>query len=248
MINLEKYYKYGFFIAILAIMGLVYKSCSDAKSYRDMQTQESNLRKALTDSSTHFRTKEGAWGEQKRSLQTDLDNLKDKNLNLTANQKALVKEVERQNKNAQVIAAALIDLKAEVANWKDNHPIEETDSSVRFAETTKDFVYDLTIANVKPIELKIPTLTFNKVSFPNTQTINFHWKDDRKEGYPTEFSVINTNQYFKVNDIQSYVIPEIKKEDIKPNFWQKLGKFSKTTGGKLVFFGAGVVVGAAIIK
>jgi hypothetical protein len=79
--------------------------------------------------------------------------------------------------------------------------------------------------------------------FPNTQKIDFQWKDNRKEGYPISFSVINTNPYFKVTDIQSYIIPEIIKSELKPNIWQKIGQRSKTLGGKAVIFSVGVGVG-----
>jgi hypothetical protein len=78
--------------------------------------------------------------------------------------------------------------------------------------------------------------------------VNFHWKDDRKEGYPISFNVINTNPYFKVHDIQSYAIPELTREKVKPTFWQKVGQFGKSTGGKLTIFGIGVGVGAIAIS
>lgn len=251
---MEKYYKYGFFVAVLIAIAFGYKSCSDNKALNSVKMEESNLRKALTDTLTYFKTKDGNWGVEKKTLQTELSILKDNNLNLNANQKKLIKEVERQNKTATTIAAALIELRAEVNGFKNDKPTLQTDSTVQFspkigdAGYDKDFEYDLTIANVKRFELKPATLTINRVSFPNTQTVNFNWKDDKKEGYPVSFSVINSNKYFKVSDIQSYAIPEIKKEELKPNFLQKVGKFSKTTGGKIVFFGAGVLVGAAVIK
>jgi hypothetical protein len=254
MEKFEKYYKYGFFIAILAIIALFYKSCGDSKALSQIKTEESNLRKALSDTLHHFQTKEGDWGVEKRTLQTDISTLKDKNLNLTENQKALVKEVERVNKNATTIAAAIVQLTAEVKGLKNDKPVAQTDSSVQFAPKIGDtgynpnFIYDISVFNVKPFELKKPSLLISNISLPNTQSINFNWKDDRKEGYPVSFSVINTNPYFKVNDIQSYAIPELKKQELKPNFWDKVGKFSKTTGGKIVFVGIGFAAGVALVK
>ena len=248
MLTKEKLYQIGLVIAILLIGGLLFKSCQDSKILSEVKSEESNLRKALTDTLTHFQTKEGNWGAEKRTLQTELGTLKDNNLNLSANQKELIKQIEKQNKTSQTIAAALVDLKAEVSGLKNDKPINQTDSSVQFTSQTPDLEYDLTVFNVKPFELKTPTLTLNKISFPNQQSINFHWKDDKKEGYPVGFSIVNTNKYFKVNEIESYIIPEIKKSELDPNFWQKVGKFSKSTGGKIVFFGAGVVVGGILIK
>lgn len=245
---MDKYFKYGFFIAIFAIIALTFKMCGDQKKLKDADIQATNLNKALADTLHHFETKEGDWGVEKRTLQTDLSKLKDDNLVLNANQKSLIKEIERQNKNGQVIAAALIELTAKVEGVINDKPVSVTDSSAQFAESTPDLEYDLTVFNVKPLEFKKPTLSINRIAFPNTQTVNFHWKDDRKEGYPISFSVVNTNKYFKVTDIQSYAIPELTRETVKPTFWQKVGKFSKTTGGKIVFFGAGFALGAAVIQ
>jgi hypothetical protein len=245
---MDKYFKYGFFIAIFAVIALTFKMCGDQKKLKDADIQATNLNKALTDTLHHFQTKEGNWGVEKRTMQTDLSNLKDKNLVLTANQKSLIQEVERQNKNGQVIAAALIELTAKVEGLTNDKPTSVTDSSATFAEKSPDLDYDLTISNMRPIQFKTPTLKINRIAFPNTQTVNFHWKDERQEGYPISFSVVNTNKYFKVTDIQSYAIPELTREKVKPTFWQKVGKFSKTTGGKIVFFGAGFALGAAIIQ
>ena len=245
---MEKYFKYGFFIAIFTIIGLLYKGCDDAKKINDAEISSANLNKALADTLHHFQTKEGDWGVEKRTIQAELSTLKDKNLVLTDNQKKLVKQIEDQNKTSQTIAAALIQLTAKVEGLSNEKPSVVTDSTVQFVAVSPDFEYDLTVFNVKPIDLKIPKLTLNRIAFPNTQTINFHWKDDRKEGYPVSFNVINTNPYFKVHDIQSYVIPELKREKVKPTFWQKVGQFGKSRGGKLTIFGVGVGVGAIVIS
>lgn len=248
MFTKEKIYQIGLLIAALIIGGLVFKSCEDSKALSAVKTEESNLRKALTDTLTRFQTKEGDWGVEKRTLQTEMSTLKDNNLNLNANQKALVKEIERQNKNGQVIAAALIELTAKVDSLTNDSGIVQGDTSVNFPYNSPNLAYNMTVYNIKPIEFKKPTLRINNITFPNTQTVNFHWKDEKKEGYPVGFSVINTNPYFKVNDLQSYAIPEIKKTELKPTFWNKVGKFGKSTGGKIVIFGAGVIAGGILIQ
>jgi hypothetical protein len=245
--HMDKYFKYGFFIAIFAVIALTSKMCSDQKKFKEADQQASNLSKALLDTLHHFQTKEGDWGAEKRTMQTELSTLKDDNLNLNANQKALIKEVERQNKTATTIAAALVELSAKVEGLTNDNAIV-TDTTVNFPFNSVDLKYNLTVSNVKPIEFKRPILRINSLEFPNTQKINFHWKDDKEEGNPIAFSVTNTNQYFKITDIQSYAIPELKKKEIKPNFWNKVGKFSKTTGGKIVFLGAGFVLGVALIN
>jgi len=246
---MEKYFKYGFFISLFALFALTFKMCENQTNLKNVKIQESNLRKALTDTLHHFQTKEGNWGVEKRTLQADLSSLKDQNLVLTDNQKKLIKQVEEQNKNGQIIAAALIDLRAEVADIKNDKPVVVTDTSAQFVSSTENFEYDISVFNVKPIELKKPTLSINKISFPNTQTISFHWKDEfKKEGYPISFSVINSNPLFRVNDIESYVLPEIKKETIKPTFLQKLNKTSKTSIGKIGILSLGIGIGFILAK
>jgi hypothetical protein len=54
---MEKYFKYGFAIAVIIIAGLIFKSCNDNKNFNDKLVQEANLRKALADTVTHFQTK-----------------------------------------------------------------------------------------------------------------------------------------------------------------------------------------------
>ena len=248
MLTKEKIYQLGLLIAVLVIGALFFKSCQDSKAITTIKTEESNLRKALTDTLTQFQTKEGDWGVEKRTMQTELSTLKDDNLNLNANQKRLIETVERQNKTATTIAAALIELTAKVEGMTNDNGIVIGDTSVNFPYSSPNLKYDLTVFNVKPLDFKKPILRINEISFPNIQEINFNWKDDKKEGYPVGFSVINTNEYFKVSDIQSYAIPEIKKSELKPTFFQKVGKFSKTNGGKIIVFTLGFGFGMIISK
>lgn len=245
---MDKYFKYGFFITIFIVIALIFKTCNDQDKMKDAALEASNLNKALADTLHHFRTKEGDWGVEKRTLQTDLSTLKDKNQILTENQLKLIKRIDEQNKTSQTIAAALVELTAKVEGLKNDNGIVIGDSSVNFPYKSVDLEYDLTISNIKPIEFKKPTLTINRIAFPNTQTVNFHWKDDRKEGYPISFSITNTNPYFKVTDIQSYAIPELTRKNVKPTFWQKVDNFTKTTGGKVITFGLGVAVGATAVS
>ena len=104
--------------------------------------------------------------------------------------------------------------------------------------------YDITAINAKPVDTLLKTkLLFNNLSLPNKQYIEFKWKDNKKEGFPISFSLSNSNIYFKVYDVDSYIIPEIKKEVLKPNFWQKLNKFGNTTVGNSIKISMGVGIG-----
>jgi hypothetical protein len=80
---------------------------------------------------------------------------------------------------------------------------------------------------------------FDSFNLPNKQEISFQWGKEPKEGYPVSFSVSNSNKYFKVANIESYAIPEIKKTELKPNFWNKLGTTFTKGGNSIVYIGIG---------
>lgn len=246
---MDKYIKPAFYVAVIIILLLLGKWYADAKDHEAYRFQQENLNKALMDSVHHFKNKEGEWVSEKRTIQGKMDQLSDQNLKLSADQSELLKQVQAQNKTSQTFAAALVNLTATVANMKDNKPVAETDSTDRFAKNTPNFEYDVTVHNVKRFNASLtPSLSFNSLSFPNKQEINFHWMNDKKEGYPVSFSVANSNPYFKVTNIESYAIPELTREKVKPTFWQKVGNFSRTTGGKVVFGAVGFGLGYGIAK
>jgi hypothetical protein len=68
-------------------------------------------------------------------------------------------------------------------------------------------------------------LFIDSLNLYNKQFIEFHWLNERKDGYPVSFTVRNSNPYFKTYDIESYIIPEVQKSQLKPNIWQKTGNF-----------------------
>jgi len=213
---------------------------------KDQIKQEKNLQNALTDSVKTYRNKENQWVSEKLSLQADTKDLKDKNLTLSKNQADLINRVDQINKHNQVISAALIQMGVKIDGLANADPVHQTDSTVEFAANTDSLSYDILISKVKPIGK--PVLDFKKFALPNTQLVEFHWKDERKEGYPVSFTVTNSNPYYKVYNLDSYAIPELDKTKVKPTFWNKLGTFSKSTGGKIVFLGIGFVAGAALVK
>lgn len=213
--------------------------------------EKENLSKALTDSVHHYKNKEGEWVSEKLTLQSSLKDLNDKNLILTSNQKELIKAVQDINKHNQVIDAAMIDMGVKLDGLKSSEQVIETDSTEKFVSNPKDTTlnYEIIVNNVKRFNPSIlPTLDFKKFQLPNKQTVEFHWKNDKKEGYPVTFTVTNSNPYYKVYNIDSYAIPELTRPNVKPTFWEKLGKLSKSTGGKIVFVGIGFVAGAVLVK
>jgi len=237
-------------IVILILLGYGY-FVQNGK-YRKDKLNSENLTKALTDTVHHFKNKQGQWEYEKRTIQTTVGELSKFNEQLTLSQKELLERIKESEKNNKLISAALLDIGVKVNNLTNEKPSIIDSTSVTFEDKNdSSFKYNLTVFNVKPIDLKIPKLTFNNLEFPNKQYIEFNWKTDKngkKEGYPVSFSVTNTNPFYKVYNVDSYIIPEIEKEKLKPTFWNKLENFSKTTGGKILFFSLGFGTGVVIVK
>jgi hypothetical protein len=233
---------------LLILLGFQY--LKNQNNHKDEILQEQKLRNALNDTVKIYQNKEKEWVAEKLTIQAETKDLKDKNLILSENQKELVKRVDAISKHNQVITAALIDMGVKLDGLVNNKPTFENDSTLAFSSPKTDtaLTYQIKVRNVKQFGSLKPSLEFTEFSLPNKQFVEFHWKNDKKEGYPISFTVTNTNPYYKVYDLDSYAIPELQKENVKPNFWNKLGNFSKTWGGRAIFLGAGVLIGASIIK
>lgn len=229
---------------------LYQKKVNNLKTELDLATK---LKNALLDTVTVYQNKQGEWVAEKLTLQETLKNLNKINAQLTTEQKDLLARVADANKKNTVIAAALIQSQITIDSLLSHGAIIDTvNKSLAFIDSISNarketiFKYDITIRKAIPAFANIkPTLMFNNMSLPNTQFIEFHWKNNKKIGYPVAFSVTNSNDYFKTINIDSYIIPEITKSTLKPTFWQKVGDFFTKSGGKLVWFGVGGGVGIA---
>jgi len=206
------------------------------------------LQNALLDSATFFQNKKGEWVTEKLTLQESVKNLKKMNDQLTVSQKELLLRINALTSKNTIIAAALIQSNVTIDSLKNiTKPfIDTTNKNITFSDSTKNLKYKVKVSNVIPIFKLNPVLTFQNLTLPNTQFIEFHWKNDQKTGYPVAFSVTNTNDYFKTINIDSYIIPEIQKPIIKPTFWQKLDTFFSKSGNKLILIGGGAVGGAVL--
>jgi hypothetical protein len=209
---------------------------------------ETNLKNALQDSLSTYKNKEGEWVSEKKTLQADINTLSGENLNLTDNQENLVKRIKSISKEKDVIAAALanqvvtIDSLTQLATNIDtvNHEID-------FVASSDTLEYDITIKNVSPSDsLIIPLMSINKLVIPNEVFIEFHWEKEKL--HPISFSMTNSNPLFKVTDLDSYVIPELQKDVVKPTGWKKFGNWFKENGKKIGIFLGGAVVGALAIS
>lgn len=229
-------------LAILLLLGTGYHF-NEIQKHNTQHQQDKNLQNALSDTLHTFKNSENQWVSEKLTLQAETKDLKNNNLVLTQNQSDLIKKVDEINKHSQIISAALIQMGVRLDGIVNNKPIIENDSTIEFSVKNDSLDYNIVVNNVKSTGYKLPELEFKYFNLPNTQTIVFSWKDDRKEGYPINFSVTNSNSLYKIYDLNSYAIPELTRAVVKPTFLMKLGKLSKSTGGKITILGVGIVAG-----
>lgn len=201
---------------------------------------ETNLRLALVDTVSTYRNQRNEWVAEKRTMQFKLNDKEFENKELVKR----VKETEKKNatleKKVTVFAAALVESQVVIDSLQKSKVfVSERDSSVLFTSKSPNLEYIFKVKPVYTFKNQPPQLTFVDFKIPNKQYIEFHWRNTPKDGYPISFSVTNTNPYFKTVNIESYVIPEIYKPDIKPSFWKKVGTGMKKGGGKLIYVGIG---------
>jgi hypothetical protein len=216
---------------------------------------EVKLKNALIDSVYYYYNKKNQLVGEKLTLQTTIDNLNNMYDKLSNNQKELINSIKEINKNNIVIAAAIIETRIKVdsilhgKNEGDYTNIDTVKKVISFINPNgKYFQYSFKVNNVLPAYKNIiPSLIIDSLKFSNKQLIDFHWKDDKKEGYPISFSVTNDNPYFQTINIDSYAIPELDKQELRPTFGQKVGKFFKEGGGNIGYFGIGTAVGVGAI-
>jgi len=242
-------------LALLVIGGYFYNSKTG--NLNDELEMEVKLNEVLKDSVQFFETKNGDLVAEKRTLQGDVNELLKENTGLNENQKDLLNTVKKLNKewkkDREIFAAARIEyeslidsLNSFIAGATGVDTLKNTVSFVQ-NDIDKDFIYNIDILGVRPVPITFnPEIKFNMIDFPNEQTISFNWDNNERKDYPVSFTVQNTNEYYKVNNIESYTIPEINKSEIDPNFWQKSWRWIKVNGKYILVGATGFTIGAAI--
>ena len=201
---------------------------------------------ALEDSVDVYQNKEGEWVAEKKTLQGDISTLEDENVNLTENQTNLLARLKRANKKNDVFAAALAQQEVVIDSLINTvATIDTVNHTIAFEANTDSIEYKIKVLNVKPMESLSPILVIQELKIPNEVFVEFHWEDGKT--HPVAVSMTNSNTFFKTNDIDSYAIPELQKDVVKPTGWKKIGNFFKNSGKYIGIFGAGALVGGLII-
>lgn len=241
-------------ILLLLTIGGGYYLTTRLENTNDKYEEELKLREALTDSIEVIRLKSGEVGVEKRTLQTKLSKLTDENINLNNSQKELIKKIntiqKERKRDQEVFAAARVKYETFIDSLNSVESVvsevDTTNNILKFRNLsdTMQFKYDIEIVGVKPFpKFSTPKIKFNKIDFPNTQTITFQFDKTKRKDYPVSFSVYNTNRYYRSNDIESYVIPEIQRNELTPSTTLKIWRFIKRNSDKLLFGGIGYGIG-----
>lgn len=234
-------------VAVIIIGGLYYYDNKVDNLKNDLDI-ERNLKMALIDSVDTYKNERNELVSEKLTLQARVKDLKDLNDNLSENQKELVTRVLELKKEKDVIAAALVQMQFKVDSLQSDAIVEVQDSSVTFTKVDESINYKIKVNNVSPLNSRDPSLYFEKIEIYNKQFIEFHWEDNKEYGYPVSFSISNSNPYFIVNDVDSYIIPEIRKADVKPTFWQKVGNTLSKGKDNAIWIGVGAGLTFLLVK
>ena len=245
-------------ILLLVVGGGIWKlQRNKINDLKDKYQTEVKLKDALIDSVGYYRNAYGEVVAEKLTIQESIKNLEKMYGQLTTSQKELITRVKELDRKNTVIAAALIEANVKIdslliKDGKDGTDVvvDTVNKMTKFtnlakADSTTELIFDIDVNNILPAYPNIkPTLTFIKLDFPNKQFIEFHWKDEKKKGYPVAFSTTNSNKYYQTANINSYAIPALSKEILNPTGWQKVGQWFIKNGKIVGFVAGGVVVGA----
>lgn len=214
-------------LIILSIIFILFGNKIDNTSSKlDQQISLTNALQDTLKKTNNFLNEEKA---SKLTLQASLDKLEHQNLNLNDNQKELVRRIRKIQSENSIISAALVRTEARLdsaLNWVEGK-VNLEDSSLLFSQVSDSISFNIQINNALPSKKSImPTLSVNSLVIPNKQFIEFHFEDKNKyHQRPVSFSISNSNPLITTTQMDSYTIPEVNQEAIKPTGWQKVKHF-----------------------
>ena len=216
----------------------------------DKISNEIKLKNALLDTISTYRNKNNELVSEKLTMQETIKNLNEISGKLNSMQKELINRINNLENKNNIIAAALIETNLKIDSFlHDGETIVDTITNKivfkdNYSNKNKFVTYKFTVYDIKPISIeKTPFLLIDSLYFPNKQYIDFQWKNVKKMGYPVSFSITNSNDFFKTENIESYVIPNITKEHLNPNGWQKVQNFYYKNKNSVIYTTIGVGVG-----
>lgn len=249
MIDLRKLIdKYGIYVLFIILFLFIFNV--QRYSYNNVVNnykEEIILNKSLTDTIKIYKDKNDNLIYEKNVIQTELSNLKKKKDDLTDNQKLLLEKIMLLEKDKKILAASNMVMKITIdsLNNSDNYNnVDTINKSIQFLN--KDEYFDLTILvdNVIPYNDSLDVKHYiQSLNIYNDMFISFNYDKNNKK--PISFNVTNSNIYMNVNDIDSYVIPEINPNNIDDTKYKKF-KTKLKEFNKYVYMGLGIGVGILV--
>ena len=211
---------------------------------KNLVLKQEEFNKVLGDSIKLLHNVNGTITSQKTVLSANLDLLKQNNNLLSTNYKDLATRFKKDKNIISVLNLKLMTLKDSIKNSK---PIEITDTSITFKDSTNGLDYEITVLNVKP--LKGAELNIKKIKVYNDVAIDYKFDKDGK----ILLDVTPKDGSTKVLSQDAIITDKINKEEVSPSFKDKLKKklnniFSPTKiTSTLTKVGVGIVIGIAIV-
>ena len=181
---------------------------------------ENNVLSAVNDTLRVYKNKLGTLTYEKQVISVKFTDLKRMYDLLDKNNKELFNKMSSLEKTNRIISATNIKQEAVIDSLLNVKPIEISPNLFQFSDSTKYLQYKMFF---NTSVLKSPTLLIDKLSIPNSLYVSHKFEKDK-----IIVSVSNSNdKYYRVNDINSYIIP------IEKNDWLMSG---------LIGFGGGVLI------
>ena len=242
-------------IAVLLIVGFGGGFKWMNNRFKDVSAQleqQTIIAQALQEDVKHTKDQLDREVASKTTIQGKLDEVLNTNIKLTENQQELLGEVKRLQEDNTVISAALIETVTKLDSLRNTlkPEVDTINNTIKFPILTDTISFNAFIGNVKPaFKLKEPTFLMTDLKIPNKQLVEFHWENDSEyKQKPVTVSVTNSNSMMKTVNVDSYVIPEVNKNALKPTGWQKFGGFFKNRKSEIIIgtimTGVGIYIGA----
>ena len=188
---------------------------------------ENNIANTLLDTVTTYKNKLNELTYEKQAFNVKFSDLKNSYDKLDQSNKDFIDRIRiLENENKKLIAATSISQIVEVDPIIDTTAIIDTvNNTLQFKDVVLNVDKDTLLKYDFLINTLSPKLTIQELSMPNILYISHKFNSDNTG---VLVDVTNSNDYFKVNDINSYVIPIDKKSHIKT--YIKVGGISFAIG------------------
>ena len=166
---------------------------------------QNNIQAVLLDTMVERTNKLGTITTEKEAFQVQLSFLEKKYNTLNARSKELLDKINTLEKKKELIQATNIHQRAVIDSLINNKPIIDIPKGT---VTYRDSLYN----KDKSVKLRYEflvrmldyQLTIRKIEMPNTLYISHKYSSDKTR---VLVNVVNSNEYFKTLDIDSYIIP-----------------------------------------